>query len=70
MPLWLQHTLALTLVACCLIFCAWQAYRSLAGKRSKLGSCCAKGCPTPPAPHPTAEKIHFLPVEMLRRKRG
>ena len=69
MPLWFQHTLVLSLVALCVGFCAWQGVRSLAGKRSKLGSCCAKGCSTAPAQQQASEKIHFLPVEMLRKKR-
>jgi hypothetical protein len=70
MPLWLQHILVLTITALCLGYCGWQGFRSLLGKRSKLGSCCAKGCSTTPTQPQSAEKIHFLPVEMLRKKRG
>lgn len=69
MPLLLQHALVLTLTALCLAFCTWQGFRTLLGKRSKLGSCCTKGCASEPAQPKAAEKIHFLPVEMLRRKR-
>jgi hypothetical protein len=68
MPIYLQHLLVLTLVALCLGYTSWQGLRSLVGKKSRLGSCCAKGCAAS-KPSSATEKIHFLPVEMLRRKR-
>ena len=65
-----QHLLVIALVTICVVIVAWQGVRALVGKRSKLGSCCAKGCsPAPTQPY-AAVKIHFLPVEMLRKKRG
>jgi hypothetical protein len=69
MPLWLQHLLVLSLVAVCLGYTSWQGLRSLVGKKSRLGSCCAKGCAANKPAETTTEKIHFLPVEMLRKKR-
>jgi hypothetical protein len=69
MPLWLQHLLVLTVVALCLGYTSWQGLRSLVGKKSRLGSCCAKGCAANKPATPPTEKIHFLPVEMLRKKR-
>ena len=69
MPHWLQHLLALTLVAICLIFAARQAFDSLRGKRSKLGSCCAKGCTPPPTEHTKTEKIVFFPADMLAKRK-
>jgi hypothetical protein len=51
-------------------YVGWQAARSLYGKKSRLGSCCAKGCAAAKPAAATTEKIHFLPVEMLRRKRS
>ena len=70
MPLWLQHTLVLTLVATCLAYALYQGLRTLFGKQSRLGNCCAKGCPTPPAqPNPTSQRIVFLPSDMLRKRR-
>ncbi|HEY8666562.1 MAG TPA: hypothetical protein VIL86_07855 [Tepidisphaeraceae bacterium] len=70
MAIWLQHVLAGVLVAGALSFVGWQSFQSLRGKKSKIGSCCAKGCSAHvPANKPAAEKIHFLPVEMLGRKK-
>ena len=73
MPLWLQHLLVLSLVGGCVVWVVWQGVQSLRGRRSRIGSCCAKGCsPTPdPAGAPSAaatakaEKVVFLPVEAL-----
>ena len=69
MPMWLQHLVVLTLVAACLAYTTFQGVRSLRGKKSRLGSCCAKGCAANKPAVATSEKIHFLPVEMLRKRR-
>jgi hypothetical protein len=74
MPLWLQHTFVLTLVAACLAYTAFGTWRTLAGRRSKLGNCCSKGCGDkvqnePTAGAPATRRIVFLPVEMLRKRR-
>jgi hypothetical protein len=69
MSILLQNLVILTLVAACLGYVGWQAARTLYGKKSRLGSCCAKGCATPKSTT-AADKIVFLPVEMLRRKRS
>jgi hypothetical protein len=69
MPLYLQHTLVLTLVALCLAYTGYQSLRSLRGKKSRLGNCCAKGCDAPKPATTSAGKIHFLPAEKLGRKR-
>jgi len=58
-----QNILALTLVVACACWASWQGFKSLAGKKSKLGSCCAKGCSAEPA-KPT-EKIQFIPLSAL-----
>ena len=68
MPLWLQNLIVLTLVAACLAYTVYQGARSLYGKKSRLGSCCAKGCAPAPSTGVPTEKIHFLPVEMLRKR--
>lgn len=69
MPLYLQHILVLLLVGLCLTYTGYQGFRSLRGKRSRLGSCCAKGCAPAPSSAAPSQKIHFLPVEMLRKRR-
>ena len=72
MPLWLQHLLVLLLVGGCVAWVIWQGLRSLRGRASRIGSCCAKGCnPVEPAKSDkpavpaSGEKIVFLPVESL-----
>ena len=72
MALWLQHTLALALVAAALVVVIRQAVGALRLRHGKIGSCCAKGCSPPPDQPPAAkpaERIVFLPVESLTRKR-
>lgn len=74
MPLWLQHILVLALVAAALTVIIRQAIGTLRLRHGKIGSCCAKGCGAPentgktPA-KPAGERIVFLPVESLTRKR-
>lgn len=68
MPLWLQHLVVLALVAACFAIAVYQGVRSLYGKQSRLGSCCAKGCASA-QPAKGSQKIHFLPSEMLRKRR-
>ena len=75
MPLLLQHLLVLLLVGLCLVWVGWQAFASLTGKRSRVGSCCAKGCTSAataasaPAGRRPAERVDFIPVEMLSRRK-
>jgi hypothetical protein len=69
MPLWLQHTLVLALVGLCLAYTGYQGFRTLRGRKSRLGSCCAKGCAADAPSVAQADRIHFLPAEMLRKKR-
>ncbi len=73
MPLWLQHTLVLSLVAIALVVVVRQAVGALRLRHGKIGSCCAKGCAaTADDARKTSarpgERIVFLPVESLRRK--
>jgi len=68
MSLIAQNILVLSLVAVCVAVVIWQATRSLVGKRSKLGSCCAKGCEPPKAEEQQA-RVQFIPVEMLTLKK-
>jgi hypothetical protein len=78
MPIALQHLLVLALVTVCVTVVAWQGVRSLAGKRSRLGSCCAKGCretattetgAAAPAKPQAADRVVFFPAENLVRRR-
>ena len=72
MPLWTQHLLVLLIVAGCVVFVARQLVRTFKLKKSKLGSCCAKGCDAgaagTPAKHDDATRVVFMPVEMLRKR--
>ena len=72
MPLWLQHTLALALVAVALFVVIRQAVGALRLRHGKIGSCCAKGCGAAQADaksKPVGERIVFLPLESLARKK-
>jgi hypothetical protein len=71
MPLWIQHTLALTLVAGCVGYVAWQALHALRGRAGKIGSCCAKGCDPAAASasaKPAGRRIAYLPESALTRR--
>ena len=73
MALWLQNLIVLLAVGGCLLFVGWQIVATLRGRKSRAGSCCAKGCaPNDPAADQAKskpERIVFMPVEMLGRRR-
>jgi hypothetical protein len=69
MPLWLQHTLVLLLVAAAAFVLLRQAISTLRGRSNKLGSCCAKGCDPHPKTPTSSERIAFLPSDSLIRSR-
>ena len=70
MPLWLQHLLVLALVAGAAVVIVRQAVATLRAGKGGFGSCCAKGCQTqPPRDASPAERVVFLPVESLTRRR-
>ena len=73
MPLWLQHVLVLTAVAGAALFVVRQAVATLRAGKGGFGSCCAKGCAGHAEPRksdsPPAERVVFLPVESLVRRR-
>jgi hypothetical protein len=76
MPLWLQHLLVLLIVVACVAFVARQMVRTFRLKKSKLGACCAKGCDPgnatthtePTTKTAAAERVVFMPIEMLRKR--
>ncbi len=69
MTLWLQHLLALGLVALAASYVVYQATSAMRGKRSKLGSCCAKGCTPKPTSAPKSEAIIFFPSDLLKKRK-
>ena len=74
MPLWLQHLFILAAVAGATIYVVRQAVATLRAGKGGFGSCCAKGCPPQSqslrrADATPAERIVFLPVESLTRRR-
>ena len=77
----LQHLLALVVVAACVGWVGWQGVQAFRGRKSRIGSCCAKGCPTgtePPARAadgtagaPAGERVAFIPADdLLARARS
>jgi hypothetical protein len=74
MTLIVQNFLVLLLVGACVVWVGRQAFHSLSGRRSKLGSCCAKGCSTVDSAQRPAEKqpsprVAFIPLEQLARRK-
>jgi hypothetical protein len=67
MAYWLQHLLVLLIVLASAGAVLWQIVQSLRGKKSRVGSCCAKGCASEATSKPAKEQIVFIPVEMLGR---
>jgi hypothetical protein len=70
--MFLQNLVILLLVAACLAYVGWHGAQAFLGRKSKLGSCCAKGCASvaddqlkqkPPSPP------QFMPIENLTRNR-
>ena len=70
MPNWLQYLLVLTAVGAAGLYLAKQAWNALTGRRSRLGSCCPKGCSAlSPKASAAAPPVAFFPVEMLGRRK-
>ena len=70
MSIWLQNLLVVIAVAACGAFLGWQGWRTLMGKRSKLGSCCSTGCGAhEPKKANSGQRIVFLPADALGRKK-
>lgn len=70
MSLWLQHLLVLLIVGGCFAVVARQGVRTLLGRKSRLGACCAKGCDAAAAKTPadkpqSTQRVVFFPSDML-----
>ena len=71
MALWLQHLVVFAIVAFALFVTLRNAVSTLRRGTGKFGSCCTKGCAgtgSAGKPH-DGERLVFLPVESLKRKR-
>jgi hypothetical protein len=71
MRLFSQHLLVFLIVLACAAVVGWQIVQTFAGRKSKLGSCCSKGCePSAPKSQSNQPRPQFLPLESLTRRRG
>jgi hypothetical protein len=66
--MWIQTFLVIAIVAASAVYLFGQLRRVLAGRRSKIGSCCAKGCDAASASEPTP-RTAFIPSELLMRRK-
>ena len=66
---WIQTIIALSIVVLAAIVVVYQATSAMRGKRSKLGSCCAKGCEAPKQAGPKPERVAFFPSDMLMKRK-
>jgi hypothetical protein len=67
MPHTLQTILVLIIVLACATFVCAQFVRTLAGSKSKLGSCCNKGCAPPEKKEPSKPAEQFIASDSLVR---
>jgi len=65
----MQNVIAISIAVACVAYIGWGAFVTLAGKKSKLGSCCAKGCGTPAVEKKTEAQVQFLPIDLLTRRK-
>ena len=69
MTLWLQNIFVFAVVGACACAVFWQGARTLYGKKSKLGSCCSRGCAEEKPEKVETQKVHFVPVELLSKRK-
>ena len=72
MAVWLQNLLVFVVVLGCIAWIARGAYRALQGRKNSLAGCgTCQGCAPSPKPEsaPT-QKVQFIPVEMLGRRKA
>jgi len=66
--MWIQTVLVIAIIAASAVYLLGQLGRALAGRRSKIGSCCAKGCDAA-SPSPSTPRTAFIPSELLIRRK-
>ena len=60
-----QNLAVILVVGGCLAYIGWQLLQAFRGRKSKLGSCCAKGCSVKAAEtsnEPKSAPVQFLPI--------
>lgn len=75
--MWLQNLVVFVTVAACLGYVTWQGAAGLFGRKSKLGSCCSKGCSRTMKEAENAAStrsrqagVQFIPLEAISRRRS
>lgn len=65
-----QNLVVIFVVGLCLAYIGYQAIQAIRGRKSKLGSCCAKGCSTstPTDNIPKPAPVQFLPLANVGRR--
>ncbi len=67
----IQNLSVIMILLLCLAYVGWQMLQAFRGRKSKLGSCCAKGCgaiePAASA-QPKPAPVQFMPIENLGRR--
>ncbi len=64
-----QNIIAISISLASVVYLGWGAFVTLTGKKSKLGSCCAKGCGGQPVDKKTEPQVQFLPIDLLTRRK-
>jgi hypothetical protein len=69
--MWIQNLIIFLLIAVCLGYVGWHGIQAFRGRKSKLGSCCAKGCSAVADEQmkKPSSSVQFMPVEMITRNR-
>ncbi len=68
-----QNLAVIVIVGLCIAYAGWQLIQAFRGRKSKLGSCCAKGCTSTAETKtttPQAAPVQFLPLANLGRPRS
>ncbi len=66
-----QNIAVLLIISACVGYVGWQMVQAFRGRKSKLGSCCAKGCSTVEktaiAESQRVTPVQFLPLASVGR---